>query len=142
MAGYFNRLKTGEDYQYINKTQNNRHSENCKHFNSLLFDYNLSHLQKNATYFEKPTICTTIVHKPTVFEQLARARPSNFRGSKIYSNFYSNIVIFQIYFKVIVSVYYQDSAFWKLYIFNNLHFQDATFSRIDIFKDLQLEFQL
>ena len=42
--------------EYFNKTQNNGHSENCKHFNSLRFDYNLSHLQKNAVYFEKPTI--------------------------------------------------------------------------------------
>ena len=31
--------------EYFNKTQNTRHSENCKHFNSLRFDYNLSHLQ-------------------------------------------------------------------------------------------------
>jgi streptogramin lyase len=26
--------------EYFNKTQNNRHCENCKHFNSLRFDYN------------------------------------------------------------------------------------------------------
>jgi hypothetical protein len=28
-----------EHTEYFNKTQNNRHSENCKHFHSLRFNY-------------------------------------------------------------------------------------------------------
>ena len=35
-------------YIHFNKVQYNRHSENCKHFHSLRFDYNLSHLQKKG----------------------------------------------------------------------------------------------
>ena len=32
------KLKIAVAIEYFNKTQNNRHSENCKHFNSLRFD--------------------------------------------------------------------------------------------------------
>jgi hypothetical protein len=39
-------MKIAVAIEYFNKTQNNRHSENCKYFHSLRFDYNLNHLEK------------------------------------------------------------------------------------------------